>query len=402
MIRVYIIAEAKNIAFAEKLLDDIRDIKVISNPSEKERNVDIKRTMENADAILAIIDDEFFKNTFLNFELQWAQKLVKKNRNMMLLPVVLNNAGVPKSIKEMSCISFDPKSETDLLVLQLAIGAKLTHREVNIRKSRDNVEVKSKTSYMIILTLAIEVFAMFFVILLFKYPYLNLGEMDTYMSSLLASVTVAVSVFSLITSYLSIMRRRRHEDDEEEIASYSRRLKKAIVPEEIKEEENSEAKETKNEIDALGRMMINLEDIKEFYTWSQKQAKASFVLAVVMCIFGLILMIAAIVLLVAFKLNFQMSLIPALGGVITEVIAGTALVVYRSSLSQLNHYHKALHEDERFLSSVNLLGKFSTVEAQDGMLREIIRSEIQMNLDGFKGNKNTKTSESREKEKLKY
>ena len=50
------------------------------------------------------------------------------------------------------------------------------------------------------------------------------------------------------------------------------------------------------------------------------------------------------------------------------------------SISQLNHYHKALHEDERFLSSVNLLGKFSTVEARDDMLREIIRSEIQMNL----------------------
>lgn len=26
--------------------------------------------------------------------------------------------------------------------------------------------------------------------------------------------------------------------------------------------------ETKKEIDALGRMLINLEDIKEFYTWS--------------------------------------------------------------------------------------------------------------------------------------
>ena len=43
-------------------------------------------------------------------------------------------------------------------------------------------------------------------------------------------------------------------------------------------------------------------------------------------------------------------------------------------------FGKALHEDERFLSSVNLLGKFSTVEARDDMLREIIRSEIQMNL----------------------
>ena len=43
--------------------------------------------------------------------------------------------------------------------------------------------------------------------------------------------------------------------------------------------------ETKKEIDALGRMMINLEDIKEFYTWSQKQAKASFILAVSMYLF---------------------------------------------------------------------------------------------------------------------
>ena len=83
---------------------------------------------------------------------------------------------------------------------------------------------------------------------------------------------------------------------------------------------------------------------------------------------------------VVFRLSFQMSIIPAVGGAITEVIAGTALIVYRNSLSQLNHYHKALHEDERFLSSVNLLGKFSTVEARDDMLREIIRSEIQMNL----------------------
>ena len=91
-------------------------------------------------------------------------------------------------------------------------------------------------------------------------------------------------------------------------------------------------------------------------------------------------MIVAILIPIVFRLSFQMSIIPAIGGVITELIAGTALVVYRNSLSQLNHYHKALHEDERFLSSVNLLGKFSSVEAQDDMLREIIRSEIQMNL----------------------
>lgn len=144
--------------------------------------------------------------------------------------------------------------------------------------------------------------------------------------------------------------------------------------------------------------MINLEDIKEFYTWSQKQAKASFILAVAMCIFGFILMIGAVMLPVVFRLSFEMSIIPAIGGVITELIAGTALVVYRNSLSQLNHYHKALHEDERFLSGVNLLGKFSTVEAQDDMLREIIRSEIQMNLAGLQENENMRSYKSSIKE----
>jgi len=79
-------------------------------------------------------------------------------------------------------------------------------------------------------------------------------------------------------------------------------------------------------------------------------------------------------------MKIEMAIIPAIGGAIAELVAGTALFVYRSSLSQLNHYHKALHEDERFLSSVNLLSRFSTTEAQDEMLKEIIRSEIQMNI----------------------
>lgn len=112
-------------------------------------------------------------------------------------------------------------------------------------------------------------------------------------------------------------------------------------------------------------------------------------------------MIVAIMLPVVFRLSFQMSIIPAIGGVITELIAGTALVVYRNSLSQLNHYHKALHEDERFLSSVNLLGKFSTVEAQDDMLREIIRSEIQMNLAGLKETEDKKSAQTSKEENIK-
>ena len=250
-------------------------------------------------------------------------------------------------------------------------------------KQRRTKEKNSRTVSMIILTIAIEMFAVLFVFLSFQESTANIFHAgnDNFFPLMLEIMSVMLAIVALFTSYFSIMKKRWQEDDEEELESYSRRLKQAVIPRDTKEEQQNS--DGKKEVDALGRMMINLEDIKEFYTWSQKQAKAAFVLAVSMCVLGFGLIIIACALPVAFKLSYQISIIPAIGGVITELIAGTALVVYRSSLAQLNHYHKALHEDERFLSSVNLLGKFTEDEMRDNMLQEIIRSEIQMNLDGL-------------------
>ena len=139
-------------------------------------------------------------------------------------------------------------------------------------------------------------------------------------------------------------------------------------------------------------MLINLEDIKEFYTWSQKQAKASFILAVSMCLLGFGLIVLAVLLSVISKQQIEVVAISAIGGTIIELVAGTALVVYRNSLSQLNYYHKALHEDERFLSSISLLEKFSTNEIQEDILKEIIKSEIEMNLIEIQNIKETKNA----------
>lgn len=260
------------------------------------------------------------------------------------------------------------------------------------RMMKNSKGKSSRTISMITLTLAIEMFAILFILLYFTERPFNMGEdrSENIIAMILGIISVSLALYALLTSYLSVMKKRQRDDNDEELKSYSERLKQAIIPEELDQERREEfGSEEKKEIDALGRMMINLEDIKEFYTWSQQQAKASFALAVAMCISGFVLMIVAIILPV-FRLDFQLSILPAIGGVITELIAGTALVVYRNSLSQLNHYHKALHEDERFLSSVNLIGKFSTVDIQDDMLREIIRSEIQMNLSGSAENETVK------------
>ena len=388
--RIYILASQEQISVAKKFLEDIGNAKILSRPildeSTKEISTNLKKHIGNADVILVIIDEKFANNIALNTELQIALMECQRNKNKLLLPIILDDATVPPALESMIYVKCNSNSQTDIEKTKMKIMRAMEHRRYPIR-TRNSKEDKSRTSSMIILTIAIEIFAMLFIIMSFQErsfasEYFDNENIFTLSIGLL---TVTFSMVALFTSYFSVMKRRWQEDEEEEIEAYSRRLKRAIVPEEIKQYGQNDFKggDTKKEIDALGRMMINLEDIKEFYTWSQKQAKASFILAVAMCISGFVLMIAAVVLPVVFKLSFEMSIIPAVGGIITELIAGTALVVYRNSLFQLNHYHKALHEDERFLSSVNLLGKFSTVEAQDDMLREIIRSEIQMNLAGI-------------------
>lgn len=403
--RVYILASQDKYSFAEKLLEDIRNAKIISRPLMNEVIVeissDIKKKVANADIILAIIDKNFIDNVMLNTEFQLVLMESRKNKNKLLLPIVLDDADIPVALESMLYVKCNSLSKEDIEKTKLKIKSVLEHRRYTV-KTRNLKENQSRTSSMIILTLAIEMLAILFIVMFFKEGPIGAGYLDdeNIITISIGLIAVVLSITTLFISYFSIMKRRWQEDDEEEIESYSRRLKRAIVPDEVIQDgqKGYRTEDTKKEIDALGRMMINLEDIKEFYTWSQKQAKASFILAVAMCIFGFILMIGAVMLPVVFRLSFEMSIIPAIGGVITELIAGTALVVYRNSLSQLNHYHKALHEDERFLSGVNLLGKFSTVEAQDDMLREIIRSEIQMNLAGLQENENMRSYKSSIKE----
>ena len=133
-------------------------------------------------------------------------------------------------------------------------------------------------------------------------------------------------------------------------------------------------------------MVVNMEEIKAYYTLSKKQATSSFHLAIWMCILGFLLMVSSVVVPLFTNWNIQISIISAVGGAIVELFAGTTLLVYRTSLTQLNHYYKSLHENERFLSCANLIRKLSTTESQDEMYKELIRSEMTKSLNTFDEN----------------
>lgn len=130
--------------------------------------------------------------------------------------------------------------------------------------------------------------------------------------------------------------------------------------------------DNKDNDDILGLMALNLRELKEFYTLTKKQAIRSFSLSVGMCILGFLLIMIATTIAVLWKEN-QIAFITGIGGAIVEVIAGTALFVYKKSLEQLNFYYLSLHDNERFMSLINISSK---TNKKDELYSEIVISEL--------------------------
>lgn len=123
-------------------------------------------------------------------------------------------------------------------------------------------------------------------------------------------------------------------------------------------------------------MLYNLKEIREFYTLAKNQAKKSFNLAVGMCIAGFMLFAASSACVLIWKESL-FALLSALGGVVVEIIAGTSLFVYKRSLLQLNYYYTSLHDNERFLSLINIASKEKEEHLNGMLIYHIVTSELE-------------------------
>ncbi|WP_300346103.1 TRADD-N-associated membrane domain-containing protein [uncultured Oscillibacter sp.] len=139
---------------------------------------------------------------------------------------------------------------------------------------------------------------------------------------------------------------------------------------EINEAKNSE--ELLNGSDILAEMLKNHIEIKEYFRISKNQSKFSFYFSIVSSVVGIIVVIIAASGIATFK---GISIIAALCGAITEIISGIVLWIHNKSALQLNYYYDSLHENEKFLSAVNIADKLSEGKKED-MYIEIIRKQI--------------------------
>lgn len=167
-----------------------------------------------------------------------------------------------------------------------------------------------------------------------------------------------------------------------EVDEYYEIAKKAILNStDILKKKNETKSDLNNEnnksaTDIIELMLLNMKEIKEYYILSKTMAKSSFLLAVIMCILGFIIISASIIAMFVIDISFTQSIIPIIGGAIVEVIAGTSLVVYKKSLEQLNQYYDSLHNNERFLSLVNIVDKLSD-DKKDETYINIINNQLE-------------------------
>lgn len=126
--------------------------------------------------------------------------------------------------------------------------------------------------------------------------------------------------------------------------------------------------------DIIALMLRNNDEITEYFKISKTQAKSSFWFSVISCIVGMGALAIGIYGIVVLK-DVSVSVIRLISGSISELISGTVFWVHNKSALQLNHYYDALHENERFLSAVNVADQLSS-EKREEVLIEIIHKQI--------------------------
>lgn len=129
--------------------------------------------------------------------------------------------------------------------------------------------------------------------------------------------------------------------------------------------------------DIIALMLKNNDEVAEYFQISKAQARYSFTLSVITSIVGFILLGFSIYGMLLIE-NFQFAIIGLVSGSITEVISGTVLWIHNKSALQLNHYYDALHQNEKFLSAVNMADKLND-EKREEMYIEIIKKQIDIN-----------------------
>ena len=142
--------------------------------------------------------------------------------------------------------------------------------------------------------------------------------------------------------------------------------------------QGTEEKEIEQESkDVISDMLKNNAEIIEYFKITKGQERVSYWFSVTCSIVGVIILGYSVYAALESK-NIGFTVTTVISGAITEVVSGIILWIHNKSAMQLNYYYDALHENEKFLSAINLADKLGE-DNKELIYIKIIEAQIREN-----------------------
>lgn len=150
--------------------------------------------------------------------------------------------------------------------------------------------------------------------------------------------------------------------------------------ESIKIETNNilKAIQEQSDNDVFKLLYNNVRELTEYYTISKIQSSKSFILAVVSCIFGVVIYISGFLIVAFFEKDI--IIFTTISGTVAEVITGLSFWVYSKCTKQMDEYHKRLNTTEKYLTSIQLADKMNSPDKEE-MYKWLIQNAMKFDLD---------------------
>lgn len=188
-------------------------------------------------------------------------------------------------------------------------------------------------------------------------------------------LSIITFLLSILVTFLtfSVTMKKNNEYNEKEVKKY----KKDLMP--LFDITNNSVIKTNDTLDKTIKinskklMENNLLEIKEYYVMSKTFANISFLLAVVSCVVGIVCIIISVI---AFVFMKQLNYLPIISAALLETISATSLYVFKNTQKNLHAYFNALHENEQFLTIIDLVNNLSSEEIRDKAYLDIINNKL--------------------------
>jgi hypothetical protein len=125
--------------------------------------------------------------------------------------------------------------------------------------------------------------------------------------------------------------------------------------------------------DITDNILLNLNQINEYYTINKSQARSSFRSSVFAIIVGLLTIIGGVwIYYLQPESNVQLAAVSTMGGLLAEFIGAAYFVLYNKTMDQANRLHDRLVKMQETMLAINLCGQLEEGPSRHDAIKQVI------------------------------